>query len=88
MGLLAWIILGAVAGWLASIAMGTNRSQGCAMDTIVGIVGAVLGGLLFRFFGGAGITGLNLWSLFTAFIGAVLLLAIVRAFRRPAPRMR
>jgi uncharacterized membrane protein YeaQ/YmgE (transglycosylase-associated protein family) len=78
MGWLAWIIIGAVAGWLASMAMRTNREQGLLLDIIVGIVGAFLGGLLFNMFGAAGVTGFNIWSLFVAFIGAVVLLAIVR----------
>lgn len=78
MGWLAWIIVGAVAGWLASMVMRTNREQGLLLDIIVGIVGAFLGGLLFNMFGAAGVTGFNIWSLFVAFIGAVVLLAIVR----------
>ncbi|MCC7206254.1 MAG: GlsB/YeaQ/YmgE family stress response membrane protein [Anaerolineae bacterium] len=78
MGWLAWIIVGAVAGWLASLVMRTNREQGLLMDIIVGIIGAFLGGLLFNLFGASGVTGFNIWSLFVAFIGAVVLLAIVR----------
>lgn len=78
MGWLAWIIIGAVAGWLASMVMRTNREQGLLMDIIVGIIGAFLGGLLFNLFGASGVTGFNIWSLLVAFIGAVVLLAIVR----------
>ncbi|HEY3417173.1 MAG TPA: GlsB/YeaQ/YmgE family stress response membrane protein [Armatimonadota bacterium] len=82
MGILGWIVLGALAGWLASIVMGTNARQGCLMDIVVGIVGALIGGFLFRAFGGAGVTGFNLWSLLVAFIGAVILLFILHGFRR------
>lgn len=84
MNIIGWIVLGAIAGWLASMVMGTNRRQGCFMDIIVGIVGALLGGLVFNMIGGRGVTGFNLWSLFVAFVGAVVLLFIVGLFRRRA----
>jgi uncharacterized membrane protein YeaQ/YmgE (transglycosylase-associated protein family) len=80
MGWLAWIVIGAIAGWLASIVMKTNREQGLIMDIIVGIVGALIGGFLFNALGIAGTTGFNIWSLFVAFIGAVVLLGILRLF--------
>ena len=79
MGWLAWIIIGALAGWLASIAMKTNREQGLLLDIVVGIVGALIGGFVFNALGIGGVTGFNLWSLFVAFIGAVILLAVLRA---------
>jgi uncharacterized membrane protein YeaQ/YmgE (transglycosylase-associated protein family) len=85
MGWLAWLIVGAVAGWLASIAMKTNREQGLLMDIIVGIAGAFIGGALFRVFGATGVTGFNFWSVFVAFIGAVVLLAVVRLITRSGP---
>lgn len=78
MGWLAWLVVGAAAGWLASIVMKTNRQQGLLMDIVVGIVGAFVGGLLFNQFGAAGITGFNVWSLFVAFTGAVVLLVGLR----------
>ncbi|OPZ86265.1 MAG: hypothetical protein BWY76_01032 [bacterium ADurb.Bin429] len=81
MNILLWIILGGIAGWLASILMGTNARQGCLADVLIGIVGALLGGFLFNLLGGAGITGFNLWSLFVAVLGAVILIALLRAFR-------
>jgi uncharacterized membrane protein YeaQ/YmgE (transglycosylase-associated protein family) len=83
MGWLAWIIVGAIAGWLASIVMGTNASQGLLLDVIVGIIGAFIGGFLFNLIGAPGATGFNVWSLFVAFIGAVVLLGILRLFSRP-----
>jgi uncharacterized membrane protein YeaQ/YmgE (transglycosylase-associated protein family) len=82
MNFLLFIILGGIAGWLASIIMHTNARQGVFLNIVVGIVGAFLGGLLFRMFGAAGVTGFNLWSLVVALIGAVVLLAIVRAVKR------
>jgi uncharacterized membrane protein YeaQ/YmgE (transglycosylase-associated protein family) len=81
MNILLWIILGALAGWIASMVMGTRDQQGTLVDIVVGIIGAFLGGFIFQAVGGVGVTGFNLWSLFVAVIGAIVLLAIVRAFR-------
>ncbi|MEP7289413.1 MAG: GlsB/YeaQ/YmgE family stress response membrane protein [Chloroflexota bacterium] len=80
MGWLAWLIIGAVSGWLASVVMKTNSSQGLLLDIVVGIVGAFVGGLVFNFFGAPGVTGFNVYSLLVAFIGAVVLLGILRLF--------
>ena len=88
MGLLAWLVIGAIAGWLASLVMKTNRRQGLLMDIIVGIIGAFIGGFVFNQFGTAGVTGFNIWSLFVAFTGAVILLAIVRLFSGATRRRR
>jgi len=78
MGWLAWIIVGAISGWLASLVMKTNRQQGLLIDIVVGIVGAFIGGLVFNQFGSAGVTGFNIWSVFVAFTGAVILLGLIR----------
>ncbi len=80
MGWLAWLIVGAIAGWLASMVMKTNRQQGLLMDILVGIIGAFIGGFLFNQFGTSGVTGFNVWSIFVAFTGAVVLLALIRLF--------
>ena len=80
MNFLLWIILGALAGWIAGMVMGT--SKGLLTNIIVGIIGAVLGGWLFNQFGTAGVTGFNVYSLLVAVVGAIILLVIVRAFRR------
>jgi len=82
MNILVWIIFGAIVGWLASLVMKTNRQQGTLVDIVVGIVGAVVGGFLFESFGRSGVTGFNVYSMLVAFVGAVLLLAIVKAVRR------
>lgn len=82
MNILLWILLGAIAGWLASVVMKTRKEQGLLMDIVVGIVGAVLGGWIFGLFGAQGVSGFNLSSLVVAFVGAVVLLAILRALRR------
>lgn len=81
LGILLWIVLGGLAGWIASIIMHTR--EGFWADVLIGIVGAVIGGFLFRLLGIGG-TGFW-WSLLTAIVGAVILLAIIRAvWRRPA----
>lgn len=82
MNIIAWLILGAVAGWIASVIMGSNGSQGLLGDIILGIIGAFLGGFLFNLTGAPGTTGLNLWSLFVAVIGAIVALMIGRAVSR------
>jgi len=82
MGILAWIIFGAIAGWLASIVMGKNKQMGAIANIVVGIIGAFLGGWIMSFFGGQGVTGFNLSSLVVAIIGAVALLFIVGLLRR------
>ncbi|MDR3411746.1 MAG: GlsB/YeaQ/YmgE family stress response membrane protein [Formivibrio sp.] len=81
MSLLAWVILGLIAGFIASkIVSGTG--QGALMDIVIGIVGSILGGWLFNTFGMAGVTGFNLYSLFVAIVGAGLLLVIYHAIAR------
>ena len=79
MSILIWIIFGALVGWIASAIMGTR--EGLVMDIIFGIVGALLGGWLMSFFGKSGVTGFNLYSFLVAVLGAVVLIAIVRAVR-------
>lgn len=80
MNLLLWIILGALAGWLAGLIMKSDNST--LEDIILGIVGAFVGGFIFDFFGGTGITGFNLYSLLVAVVGAVVLIALGRLFHR------
>lgn len=81
MNILLWIVLGALAGWIASMIMGSGAQQGLLLDIVVGIVGAFLGGWLFGLFGGQGVTGFNLPSLLVAIVGAIVLLAILRVVR-------
>ncbi len=78
MGILLWIIFGALAGWIASMIMKTDANQGTVKDIVMGIVGSVVGGLLMNFFGQAGVTGFNLYSLVVAVIGAVVVIYIGR----------
>ena len=76
MGIIAWIVLGLIAGWLASVVMKSNH--GVIGDMVLGIIGALVGGFLFNIFGQAGVTGFNLYSLIVAFVGAALIIWIAR----------
>ncbi len=82
MGFLTWIILGGLAGWLASIMTKNNKEMGLIKNIVVGILGAVIGGYVFGFFGSAGVTGFNLWSIFVASVGAVILLVIINLLKK------
>ncbi len=82
MGIILWIIFGGLVGWVASLIMKTEGQQGIVVDIIVGIVGAVIGGLLMNFFGQSSVTGFNLYSFAVALLGAVILIAISRPMRR------
>ncbi len=85
--ILAWIIIGGIAGWLASLLV-RGAGMGVIGDVIVGIVGAVVGGFLLSLLlpGTFGFTGFNLGSLVVAFIGAVILLFVIKLFTRGSRR--
>ena len=84
MSIIAWIVLGLIAGFIASKIV-NKTGEGVLLDIILGIVGAVLGGYLFQTFGMAGVTGVNLYSILVAVIGAIVFLVIYHAiFRRRA----
>jgi uncharacterized membrane protein YeaQ/YmgE (transglycosylase-associated protein family) len=81
MSILAWIILGLLAGFIGSKIV--NKSgEGVLLDIILGIVGAVVGGWLFNKFGHSGVTGLDLYSLLVAVVGAVVVLVVWHAIKR------
>lgn len=80
MGILSWILLGLVAGAIAKYIHPGADPAGWIASLVIGVVGAVVGGFLFRTFGMAGATGFNIWSLIVAIVGAVLCLAIYRRF--------
>jgi uncharacterized membrane protein YeaQ/YmgE (transglycosylase-associated protein family) len=84
MSFIAWIVLGLIAGFIASKIV--NKSgEGMILDIILGIVGAVVGGYLFQTFGMAGVTGVNVYSILVAVVGAIVFLVIYHAlFRRGA----
>ena len=83
MSVFAWIILGLVAGFIGSKLV-NKQGEGLVMDLVLGIVGAIAGGWLFNMFGAAGVTGLNLYSLLVAVVGAVVVLVVYHAIRRAA----
>jgi uncharacterized membrane protein YeaQ/YmgE (transglycosylase-associated protein family) len=80
MSLIAFVILGLIAGFVASKLV-NRRGEGLILDVVLGIVGSVVGGFLFHAFGSTGVTGLNLWSLLVSVSGAVLVLAVFHAIR-------
>lgn len=73
MGIIAWLVLGLIAGFIASKIV-DHHGQGILLDIVIGMVGAMVGGFLFHLIGGYGITGFNAWSLLVAVIGAVIFL--------------
>lgn len=81
MSILAWIILGLIAGFIASRIV-NRRGSGLVLDLVIGIVGAVIGGWIVTALGGTGITGFNIWSLLVAILGAIVLLVLVHAVGR------
>ncbi len=82
MDFLLWIVLGGIAGWLASVVMKTSDRQGIFGDILLGVLGALVGGFVMTMFGAPGVTGFNVYSLVVAFIGAVVLIWIGRALQR------
>lgn len=81
MGLILWIIFGAIAGYVASLIMKTNAAQGAFMDIVMGIIGAIIGGFIMEFLGQSGVTGFNLYSLLVAVFGACVAIYIGRMLR-------
>lgn len=77
MGLFAWIILGALSGWIASIIMNKNDKMGAIANIVTGIIGANIGGFVFNMIGGQDVTGLNLYSIIVSVVGACILLWII-----------
>lgn len=85
MGLILWLVIGGVVGWLASIVMRTDAQQGIFLNIIVGIIGAFIAGLIFA---GGNINNapLTIYTFLTSLVGAIILLAIVNLFRRGSLR--
>jgi uncharacterized membrane protein YeaQ/YmgE (transglycosylase-associated protein family) len=78
--IIAWIVVGGLAGWVASIITKTDASQGILGNIVAGIIGAFVGGFLIRLLGGSlGFTGFNIWSFIVALIGAVVVLYVWKA---------
>jgi uncharacterized membrane protein YeaQ/YmgE (transglycosylase-associated protein family) len=83
MSFIAWIVLGLISGFIASKLV-NKTGDGLVIDIILGIIGAVVGGWLFNTFGMAGVTGLNLYSMLVAVVGAVVVLVVYHAIKRKA----
>lgn len=81
MSIIAWIVLGLVAGFIAS-KMVNKSGEGALLDIVLGVVGAVLGGWLFNAFGMSGVNGFNIYSLLVAVVGAVVFLVVYHALKR------
>jgi uncharacterized membrane protein YeaQ/YmgE (transglycosylase-associated protein family) len=81
MSIIGWLVLGLIAGFVASRIV--NKSgEGVIVDIVLGIIGAVVGGFLFSFFGAAGVTGFNLYSMLVAIVGAIVVLVIYHTIVR------
>lgn len=78
MNILAWIVLGGIAGWIGSLIAKTDDSQGFFLNVIVGVVGAFLGGMIFNLLGGEGVNGFNLYSLLVAVFGSVIFISLAK----------
>ena len=85
MGIILWLIVGGIIGWLASMVMRTDAQQGILLNIVVGIVGAFIGGLIFSG-GSINNAGLTLTSFLVSLVGAIVLLAIVNLVRRGSVR--
>jgi uncharacterized membrane protein YeaQ/YmgE (transglycosylase-associated protein family) len=87
MSILAWIVLGLIAGFVGSKLV-NNSGEGLILDIILGIAGALVGGFVFQTFGAHGVTGLNLYSLLVSVVGAVIVLVLYHALFRPGGAIR
>lgn len=83
-GIIVWLVIGGVVGWLASLVMRTDAQQGILLNIVVGIVGAFIGGLIFS--GGSINQGLSVYSFVVSLLGAIILLAVVNLVRRGSVR--
>ena len=81
MSIIGWIILGLIAGFIASKIV-NKEGEGFLLDIVLGVIGAVVGGWLFGFFGATGVTGFNLYSMFVAIVGAIVVLVVYHLVRR------
>ena len=83
MGIISWIVFGALAGWVANMAFGKNQKSGCLTNTLIGVIGAFVGGLIMNFINGRPYRfSFDLHSFGVAILGAVLLLAITGSTRK------
>jgi len=81
MSIIAWLVVGLVAGWIGSMVV-NRRGEGLVMDIVLGVIGAFVGGWLFHMFGHTGVNGINLYSILVAAVGAIVVLVIYHAITR------
>jgi uncharacterized membrane protein YeaQ/YmgE (transglycosylase-associated protein family) len=79
-GIIAWIFVGLIGGYLASRIV-NKTGEGLLPDILLGVLGGFVGGMIFRAFGGHGVTGFNIWSIVVAFVGGVMVLVVYHAIR-------
>jgi len=79
-GIIAWIVVGLIGGYLASRVV-NKTGEGLLRDIILGVIGGIVGGIIFRALGGHGVTGFNLWSILVAFVGGVVVLLLYHMVR-------
>jgi uncharacterized membrane protein YeaQ/YmgE (transglycosylase-associated protein family) len=84
MSIIGWIVLGLIAGFIGSKIV-NKHGEGLLLDLVLGVVGAIVGGAIFQFVGATGISGFNIWSMFVAVIGAVLVLGAYHAIAGHRP---
>ncbi len=78
MSIIGWILLGLISGYIGSRVVNA-RGEGCLLNIALGLVGAMVGGFIFTSIGGTGVTGFNIWSMFVAVIGAIVVLYVYHA---------
>jgi len=76
MGIISWIIIGGLAGWLASMILGTEEQQGLLGNIIAGVLGGIVGGWIMSAIGSEGVSGFSFWSFLVALLGAIIVLLI------------
>lgn len=79
MSILGWIIIGGLAGWIASKFVGTDAEQGIIGNIVAGVLGGIVGGFVFNLLGGKGVDGFSIWSFLVALVGAIIVLSIWKA---------
>lgn len=80
--IIAWLIFGAVVGWLATLIVSNDSGGSLLGDIAVGLIGALVGGFIAYFLTGRGVEGISLWSFLWSFIGAVVLMLVFKSVRR------
>lgn len=81
MSFIGWIVIGGLAGWVASLLV-KDKGHGLLLNIIIGVLGAFIGGFVFELIGGTGVTGFNIWSFFVALAGSIIFLWLISLVNR------